>query len=181
MTTVDGAFRRSLSGAPQMPPSNAGLLVSAALAVALCAPCASAKPRAARALAKTQPAAAAPVVVRPEFRSAARRTEPPRRMLRPEFSEGEWSDLGGPDELDPATLADASAPVDRDGRRIATARTGSTLAKASERQLQGSPVPTSRLDQPLQTAPDVAGAGARSLDGFTFTPTGFTYTGAAGR
>lgn len=181
MTTVAGALRRSLSGAPQMPPSHAGLLVSAALAVSLCAPCAVAKPRAARTLAKAQPAVAVPAVVRPEFRAAPRRTEPPKQMLRPEFSEGEWSDLGGPDELDSATLADASAPVDRDGGRIATARTGSALAKASERQLQGSQVPTSRLDQPLQTAPDVAGAGPGSLNGFTFTPTGFIYTGGAGR
>jgi hypothetical protein len=181
MTTVAGLFRRSQSGAPQMPPSNARLLASVALVAALCAPCAFAKARTTRAVAKAQPAVAVPVVMRPEFRSAPRRTEPPRQALRPEFSEGEWSDLGGPDELDPATLADSYAPVDHDGGRIATARTGSALAKASERQLQGSPVPTSRLDQPLQTAPDVAGAGPGSLNGFNFTPTGFTYTGAAGR
>lgn len=164
-----------------MPPSNVRLLLCAALAAALCAPCAFARPRTTSAVARSQPPAAAAVVARPEFRSAPRRTQPPRQAIRPEFSEGEWSALGGPDELDPATLAEASAPVDRDGGRIATARAGSALAKASERQLQGSPVPTSRLDQPLQTAPDVAGAAPSTLNGFTFTPTGFIYTGGAPR
>jgi hypothetical protein len=177
MTIVAGAFRRSLSGAPQMPPSKVRLLVSVALAAALCAPSAFARPRAARVVVRAQAPVAAPVVTRPQFRPAARRTEPPRQALRPEFSEGEWSDLGGPDELDPVSLASASAPVDRDGGRIATARAGSALSKASERQLQGAPVPTSRLDRPLESAPDVAGAG--SLNGFAFTPSGFTYSGAA--
>jgi hypothetical protein len=181
MTAVVRAFRRTLSGAPQMPPSNARLLVSIALAVALSAPCAFARTRPARPAAKAPASAAIPVVVRPEFRPAPRRTEPPRQWLRPEFSEGEWSSLGVIDELDPAALDDASAPVDRDGRRIATARTGNTLSKISDRQTQGAPLPTSRLDQPLQTAPDVAGVGAGGLNGFTFTPSGFTYTGAAGR
>jgi hypothetical protein len=136
-----------------VPSSNVKLALFAALAASLVAPAALAKPRAARPPPVMQVEAPAPPSVRVAFVPAPRRAEQPELALRPEFSEGEWSQPGRPDELDPAALQEASAPVDSEVGRATTARAGSNLAKIGDRQTQGAQIPTSRLDQPIDRTP----------------------------
>ena len=151
---------------------KAGTLLCAVLTALLAATGAQAKVRSPRASAPAAPAASPP----PAYVAAPRRTQPPALALRPEFSEGEWSEFAGADQLDPAALASSSAPVGVDGGRLATARVGSTLAKISERQLAGAPVATSRLDQPIGSAPAEP---VPMPQGLSFSPSGFTMNSAA--
>ena len=151
-------------------------LASVALTALLASNAAQARPRAGAGRASVERAPAA-TFAPPSYTPVARPTQPPVMALRPEFSEGEWSDLGGREQLDPAALADSAAPVDKDGGRLATARIGSSLSKISDRQLQGAPMPTSRLDEPLGGA--LAGPVTVPV-GFNINPSGFTFTGAAG-
>jgi hypothetical protein len=130
---------------------TAKLFMFATLAASVAAPCADARPRAARPAPKVE--APTPAPVRLAFFPAPRRAEAPELALRPEFSEGEWSVPGRPDQLDPADLQDASAPVDSEVGRATTGRAGTNLAKIGDRQTQGSPIPTSRLDQPIDRLP----------------------------
>jgi hypothetical protein len=153
---------------------RAGTLQCAVLTASLAATGAQAKARTPRASA---PATTAPAVPAPAaYVAAPRRTQPPALALKPEFSEGEWSEFAGADQLDPAALASSSAPVGVDGGRLATARVGSTLAKISERQLAGAPVATSRLDQPIGSAPAEP---VPMPQGLSFSPSGFTVNSAA--
>jgi hypothetical protein len=132
---------------------TAKLFLLGALAASVAAPCADARPRAARPVPKVEASAPAPAPTRFAFVPAAKRAEAPELALRPEFSEGEWSEPGRPDRLDPEDMQDASAPVDSEVGRATTGRAGSNLAKIGDRQLQGAPIPTSRLDQPIDRAP----------------------------
>ena len=152
---------------------KAGTLLCAILTALLAATGAQAKARSPRASA---PAAAPPAPASPDYVAAPRRTQPPALALKPEFSDGEWSELAGADQLDPAALASSSAPVGVDGGRLATARIGSTLAKISDRQLAGAPVPTSRLDQPVSNVPTEPIAMPQGLN---YSPSGFTVNSAA--
>jgi hypothetical protein len=152
---------------------KAGTLLCAVLTASLAATGAQAKARSPRASAPPPaPAVSAPAA----YVAAPRRTQPPALALRPEFSEGEWSELAGAEQLDPAALASSAAPVGVDGGRLATARVGSALAKISERQLAGAPVATSRLDQPIGSAPAEP---VTMPQGLSFSPSGFTVNSAA--
>lgn len=152
-----------------MATTRAKLFLFAVLTASLTAPGAFAKPRAVRPAPKAEVPAPAPV--RQAFVQTPRRAEAPALALRPEFSEGEWSEPGRPDRLDPAALEEAAAPVITEYGRATTARAGSNLAKIGERQLQGAQVPTSRLDQPIASGPPVSlTTGGLDLGGINLRP-----------